>query len=232
MSFLRNVACAVVAYALILLCCLAAGDSTTAARVNQEKYTALPEEARLVSARQAFARGDMAATMADLAAVQVRYRGVGAYHSQIGATLLRMGRTDQAFAELRIALAMNPYNPNVLTNLGSIYYLRNDTAQAVTHWRKALAVDPPSAMSLYGLSAVAGARQDLVQLAALFDRSTNISNMPPDYYEHVIELACGQGDFVLARRAARAGLARGLDTAFLTATGRTWPALDSHLRTP
>ena len=202
-------------------------DSTQALNTIKEKLVLLPEEAALVSSRQHFEQGKLQMALSELLTVKDRYRGMGAYHSQLGAIFLKLGRTAESFEELQIALTMNPYNPNNLTNLGTIYFKRGDTARAESHWRKALSVDPTSAVSLYGLTVTAGISGDMEELSTLFEKGATVAWMQVDFYMLVAKFACSKGEFELASRALEAGLERGLDSAEVARMHTAYPSLDS-----
>jgi tetratricopeptide (TPR) repeat protein len=52
------------------------------------------------------------------------------------------GRNDEAEAEMKRALEINPLSPNFLADLGEIYYFRRDYEKAEEYCRRALEIDP------------------------------------------------------------------------------------------
>ena len=203
------------------------GDSTLAIGTHAEKFAFLPEESTLVVSRRLLERGETEQGLTALLRVKGRYGGVGAYHSQLGTALLKLGRTSEAFDELRIAQEMNPYDPIVRTNLGSIHFLRGDTARAENYWRRALSIDPTSIMSLYGLAVAARARGETEALMEIFDQGESLPHMQADFYRLMAEVTSSRGDYERAARAIRIGLERGLDSAFVKAIRARHPALGS-----
>ena len=66
------------------------------------------------------------------------------YHANLGETLRRAGRYDEAEASLRASLQINPKNPDALSNLGVCLAHQGRADEALQACRAALAVAQPS----------------------------------------------------------------------------------------
>lgn len=93
------------------------------------------------------------------------------------------GRTDEALADYRKALKIQPNNPFALYNIGLIAQTRGDMAEAEKNYRAVLAVDPKFTAALFNLAIVrdgAGAPQEAI---ALYRRALQVS--PNDANTHL-----------------------------------------------
>ena len=66
----------------------------------------------------------------------------GAYRDSLGWILFRMGRLDEARAELEQAARCYPFDPTVLEHLGDLYAAAGDESSALTWWTRALEARP------------------------------------------------------------------------------------------
>ena len=66
----------------------------------------------------------------------------GAYRDSLGWILFRMGRLDEARAELEQAARCYPFDPEVLEHLGDLYAASGDEDSALTWWTRALEARP------------------------------------------------------------------------------------------
>jgi tetratricopeptide (TPR) repeat protein len=66
----------------------------------------------------------------------------GAYRDSLGWILFRMGRLDEARAELEQAARNYPFDPEVLEHLGDLYAASGDEESALTWWTRALQARP------------------------------------------------------------------------------------------
>jgi len=101
-------------------------------------------------------------------------------HSNMGNTLLDMGRLDEAEASYRRALKIKPDFAEAHSNLGNILKELGRLDEAVTSYQRALRIKPDIAMAHYNLG---NALQDLGQLdeaVASYRRALKIN---PDYVE-------------------------------------------------
>jgi tetratricopeptide (TPR) repeat protein len=70
----------------------------------------------------------------------------------LGATLLRLGREDEAAGRLLEAVRIDPAHLRAHLRLGEIYARRGDAGRARDHYRRALATDPGNSAAQAGLS--------------------------------------------------------------------------------
>jgi tetratricopeptide (TPR) repeat protein len=73
----------------------------------------------------------------------------GAAHTNLGVTLMREKRWDDALAELHTASSLSPNEPGVLLNTGLVYYRRNDFASAIEPFSATLRLAPNSRQARY-----------------------------------------------------------------------------------
>ena len=66
----------------------------------------------------------------------------GAYRDSLGWILFRMGKLDEARAELEQAVRCYPFDPTVLEHLGDLYAASGDEESALTWWTRALQARP------------------------------------------------------------------------------------------
>ncbi|HET9300234.1 MAG TPA: tetratricopeptide repeat protein [Candidatus Polarisedimenticolaceae bacterium] len=86
------------------------------------------------------ARLDEALTLVRRAVEVDRWNG--AYRDSLGWILYRMGRLDEARAELEQAARCYPFDPEVLEHLGDLYAASGDQDSALTWWTRALEARP------------------------------------------------------------------------------------------
>jgi tetratricopeptide (TPR) repeat protein len=208
-----------------------AGDPVSARTSHQERTELLPEETWMTAARQAMKDGDHHSALRLSLRAAPRYHGVGSFHANYGSALLNLGRADEAYEELRIAQALNPYNPIVLANLGIIYLNRGDAETAERYWRQTLDREPNSRLATYGLTAISSRNGNLATLPDLLERGATIENMRLDFYEMIAGAALRGKDYALAARALGLGRKRGLSDAEVKNLLTANPALAPYLRT-
>lgn len=86
------------------------------------------------------ARLDEALTLVRRAVEVDRWNG--AYRDSLGWILFRLGRLDEARAELEQAARCHPFDPTVLEHLGDLYAASGDESSALTWWTRALEARP------------------------------------------------------------------------------------------
>jgi tetratricopeptide (TPR) repeat protein len=75
-------------------------------------------------------------------------------HYNLGTILLSMGKDEEAMAELKKALALNPKNPKIYHNMGVMFYKRDMFDEAMKYYESALKLhlDSPEIHKDYGLA--------------------------------------------------------------------------------
>jgi tetratricopeptide (TPR) repeat protein len=73
-------------------------------------------------------------------------------HDGLGHALLSRGKTDEAMAEFRLALALKPDFANPYNNIGTVYRKRGRIDQAIEHYQQAIKLEPNFAYAHYNLA--------------------------------------------------------------------------------
>jgi Flp pilus assembly protein TadD len=105
----------------------------------------------------------------------------------LGNALAGARKLDEAEAEYREALRLDPSYAGAEENLGVLYKWRRDLPSAIPHIRRAHAFDPnlsPAACDLAGALATLGQTQEAVDILAAYRR-----NHPEDHVAAELELA-------------------------------------------
>jgi tetratricopeptide (TPR) repeat protein len=66
-------------------------------------------------------------------------------HNNIGYIFSKMGRFDQAFVQLNLAVSLRPHYADAFNNLGSMYLKQSKLNNAIDAFRKALSIEPNNA---------------------------------------------------------------------------------------
>jgi tetratricopeptide (TPR) repeat protein len=72
-------------------------------------------------------------------------------HDQLGDSLCKQGKTEEAVLQYRAALRLNPYCASAHDNWGVILSEQGKVAEAITHYREALRIAPGLASAQYNL---------------------------------------------------------------------------------
>jgi tetratricopeptide (TPR) repeat protein len=65
-------------------------------------------------------------------------------HNNFGNALLDLGRTDEAAAQYREAVRINPSDPDARANLAQVMFKQGDAGEAIAQYQEALRIDPSS----------------------------------------------------------------------------------------
>lgn len=99
-------------------------------------------------------------------------------HNNLGMTLARHGRVDEAIAYFQKSLAINPENAEAHYNLGIALADREQFDDAIAHYRKALEIKPDYAEAHSNLGAVLAGRGQFDEAIAHFQKALAIN---PDF---------------------------------------------------
>jgi tetratricopeptide (TPR) repeat protein len=105
------------------------------------------------------------------------------YPLALGTTARRAGRLDLAERQLTLAAVLKPNTPWILTNLGNVYFAREDFARARQLYESAAAADPNAVEPHYNLAQVytkqllfaEASREQSLASAVAFDRVRDFS---------------------------------------------------------
>jgi Tfp pilus assembly protein PilF len=159
----------------------------------------------------------------DLDMLHNRYQAaIEAYHqgpldsatiwNKIGIANQQMFLLEEAKKSYGNALKLNPSNPEVLNNLGTIYYSQKQYGQAERFYRRALKLDPKSALIYKNLGTDLLARDKFKKAWNYYQTALSLD---PHIFEHDSHYKIGEPaplqqrgamNYFLARSYARAGL--------------------------
>jgi Flp pilus assembly protein TadD len=136
---------------------------------------------------------------------------VSLYHSNVGAELLRTGRSEEALAWLRKATAVDPGLGDAWVNLGVALRRAGDLDGAETSYRRALEVDPEAASAYQNLAALLRFRGRTAEADGLMALASRASAQSPFSYLALGDLSLAHGRREEARRFYRRALRLGQD---------------------
>ena len=140
-------------------------DAFTKAKQYMDKSLELEENdvARLhLAAIQQFYDWDWEGAEQNIKRALQLNRNEGLYHASYAAWLNLRGRFDEALAEARLAVSLEPYSPPVMVTLGQVFSKRREFGQAITEFQKATNAVPDSIIlqNELGRALIASGRYD------------------------------------------------------------------------
>ena len=103
-------------------------------------------------------------------------------HNNLGRAHLRGGQIEEAQAEFRKALALDPSNADALLNLGGLARLHGNTAEAERYVEQALRVNPNSTGALAELAELKRERGELDESIRLYREALALDDSTPALY--------------------------------------------------
>lgn len=95
-------------------------------------------------------------------------------HFNVGSALQEQGRTDDAIAEYRASLALDPNEADAHTNLGLLLAARGEHKEAMEHYLEAIRLDPGSATAQSDMGIELAARGQHAEALAAFRRAVEV----------------------------------------------------------
>ncbi len=135
-----------------------------------------------------------------------RPTALAAAHHNAAAALMTAGRLDEAAAEYRRALELNPRVPETWSNVGLLLQRQGRLEEAVAHLRRAVDLRPDDPRFLQRLGTALLERGDLEAAEPLLVRSTQLFARDPEAWTalRVLHIAAGRWEAALA--VTRAGV--------------------------
>jgi tetratricopeptide (TPR) repeat protein len=103
----------------------------------------------------------------------------------LGNALMSLERVDEAIAQYKIALRMNPRNENIMNNLGRAYFKKGSTDAAIREFQSLTVMRPDFAEAYYNLGCVYASKGMIDEAIGEFQTAIKIK---PDYLEAVYNL--------------------------------------------
>jgi len=103
-------------------------------------------------------------------------------HNNLGAVLLKEGRTNDGMAHFQQALAIKPDDASVNINIGDALLHQGELDGAIDHYRKALETKPNDAAAHYNLANALVFKQEIEQAVAEYEEALRLN--PNNYNAH------------------------------------------------
>jgi TolB-like protein/Tfp pilus assembly protein PilF len=111
-------------------------------------------------------------------AIELKPNDATAHHWFGSDPLVGLGRFEEAIAECRRAVELDPLSPIINTDLGAALYLARRSDDAVAQLRKTLEIDPTFVNAHYYLGLVLRQKGDLPGAIAEFEKAKQLSDDP------------------------------------------------------
>lgn len=115
-----------------------------------------------------YQRGDFAQAAEHFASLVKLRPGDASTHANLGECLRECGRLDEAMAQLKIGVALDPNQPDALNSMGLIHHARHQLDEAEAAIREALRQRPEFPMALINLGMVLQEKRRLKESAEMF----------------------------------------------------------------
>jgi TolB-like protein/cytochrome c-type biogenesis protein CcmH/NrfG len=109
-------------------------------------------------------------------AIELKPNDAGAHHWFGNDTLTALGRFEEAIAEGRRAVELDPLSIVINADLGGTFYYARRYDESVTQLRKTLEIDPTSFYTLYTLGIALQAKGDLSGAIAEYEKAKQLSD--------------------------------------------------------
>jgi tetratricopeptide (TPR) repeat protein len=101
-------------------------------------------------------------------------------HNNLGNTLVKKGRVDEAFSHFRMALQIKPDYADAHNNLGNALFKKGNVDEAIAHYQRALQINPDFADAHYNLGNALFQKGEVDEAIAQFQEALQID---PDNVE-------------------------------------------------
>src|SRR3989344_2914858 len=125
-------------------------------------------------------------------------------HINLGASLHRMGKSDQAIAEFRRAIELHPI-PNTYGLIGEVEAERGKYVEAVRAFEEGLALLPDDPELLYGLGQVYALMGESDKALSTYEHALNVTKAADDPYRSFARRISARRDMILLRMGVLTG---------------------------
>jgi tetratricopeptide (TPR) repeat protein len=128
-------------------------------------------------------------------------------HLRMGGVLRQAGQWDEAEAEYRAALVLDPHNAPAYNNLGNLYHATHRYAEAAQAFAKALELLPQYPEALSNLATLRADQGQYDEALALFERALPLSPNRGEIYNNLGTTLLKMGRYAQAERTLSQALA-------------------------
>ncbi|MEA2031093.1 MAG: tetratricopeptide repeat protein [candidate division Zixibacteria bacterium] len=148
-----------------------------------------------------------------------------AAYANIGSAMLELKQYDSAYAYLEIARGMNPYNPRVAYNYGSVLFYLEHYNEAERAWLEALSVDSTIKGAFFGLMRLSKMQNKRDQYFEYLDKVVALGGAPVAPLKELGINYLREGNYIRAREIFSEALEKGLDSAYVDSLQVRFPQL-------
>ena len=122
---------------------------------------------------------DLAGSMTELQrAIELKPNDASAHHWYSNGPLIALGHVEEAIAEGKRSVELDPLSPIINADLGNTLYYARRYDEAIAQYRKTLELDPTFFYTHYNLGEVLEAKGDLTGAIAEYEKAKELSDDP------------------------------------------------------
>jgi TolB-like protein/Tfp pilus assembly protein PilF len=122
---------------------------------------------------------DLAGSMTELQrAIELKPNDASAHHWYSNGPLIALGHVEEAIAEGKRSVELDPLSPIINADLGNTLYYARRYDEAIAQYRKTLELDPTFFYTHYNLGEVLEAKGDLTGAIAEYEKAKQLSDDP------------------------------------------------------
>jgi TolB-like protein/Tfp pilus assembly protein PilF len=153
-------------------------------KAKEAAHKALQLDPNLAEAHRALGKiltftVDLAGSMTELQrAIELKPNDASAHHWYSNGPLIALGHVEEAIAEGKRSVELDPLSPIINADLGNTLYYARRYDEAIAQFRKALELDPTFSYTHYNLGEVLEAKGDLTGAIAEYEKAKQLSDDP------------------------------------------------------